>query len=145
MHRQVINDRRTILIIEGNTDSQVALMISLKEAGVNNPLTFLTDGQEVMDYFFPESGERSKLPGLILLDISVPGGMDVLKRLRTDPLTRQIPVVILTDMLKGNHILESYKIGANSVINWSQKKQDFDEAIQVLAEYWIRTCQLPPG
>ena len=64
-------------------------------------------------------------------------GFEVLRRIRADPLTEDIPVVIFTQSKEDRHIIEGYKRGANSFL---VKRHDFDEfmkAIQALGIYWL--------
>ena len=110
----------------------------------------LRDGTEALDYIFAEGQYRSRdpndLPILILLDLKLPkvDGLEVLRRLRANPLTNLIPVVVLTTSNEERDVLESYSLGANSYV---LKPIDFDQfmiAVGQLGMYWLLLNQNPP-
>jgi CheY-like chemotaxis protein len=93
-----------------------------------------------------EQPELSPIPDIILLDLNMPkmSGREVLKKLKTDPRFRAIPVIILTTSKEVEDVKLCYALGANSYIT---KQPSFDElvsAMKTLAEYWIEVAALPP-
>src|SRR6185369_5596427 len=126
-------DRKTIFLVEDNPDDEALMLRALKKNHIANEIVVARDGVEALDYLFA-TGEYNgrnvkEQPQLILLDLKLPkiDGLEVLKRLRNDELTKFIPVVILTTSAEQKDIVESYHLGANSYV---QKPIDFNEFIE---------------
>lgn len=136
------NERVDILLVEDSpTDAELALRAFKKNRLANN-VTWVKDGEEALDVVF-HSGKyagrlESERPTLILLDLKLPkiDGIEVLERIKSDPRTRTIPVVILTSSAENSDIVESYDVGVNSYL---VKPIDFDDFIDVVSKvglYW---------
>jgi two-component system response regulator len=129
---------KTILLVEDNTDDEQLTLRAMRQSEVPNIIRVARDGAEAIEVLFgPNSGKRR--PDLILLDLKLPkvSGLEVLERIRTDPSTRTLPVVVLTSSDEERDIVESYSLGANSYI---RKPVDFDEfidAVKQLGLYWL--------
>jgi two-component system, response regulator len=133
-----------IFLVEDNPDDEKLTLRALKKNNIANPVKVARDGQEALDYLF--AADR-KLPALVLLDLRLPkvGGLDVLKRLRADPMRKLVPVVILTSSKEEGDLVRGYSLGANSYI---RKPVDFDrfvEAVQQLGMYWLVLNEAPPN
>jgi two-component system, response regulator len=109
----------------------------------------LHDGEEALNFIFAREQYQFRqgiaLPALILLDLGLPkvSGVEVLRTLKTDPLTRKIPVVVLT---MSNHTAEQqlcYELGANSFIRKPVDFPKFTDAIIDIGQYWLLRNQLP--
>ena len=90
-----------ILIVEDNPDDLEMTLHMFGEAAITNPIEVARDGQEALDYVFCQGaylGREAIPPWLILLDLNLPkiGGIEVLRAIKADPHTKNIPVVILT-------------------------------------------------
>lgn len=145
-------DRDRVLLVMADDDEDDCLVVSeaLNVACTHCTFRCVRDGAEMMDYLnrigryrHPES---SPVPDIILLDLNMPkmGGREVLKRLKTDPRFRAIPVIILTTSRELEDVKICYDLGANSYIT---KQSSFDEvvaAMKTLTEYWIEIATLPP-
>ena len=109
------------------------------------------DGEEALDYLFGAgvySGrDTSELPAVTLLDLKLPKipGLQVLRRIREDPRTRRIPVVILTSSREERDVASGYDLGVNSYIRKPVDFRQFAEAIQQLGSYWLDLNEAPPG
>lgn len=101
------------------------------------------DGAEALDYLFARgvhSGrDASKLPEVVLLDLKLPklDGLEVLRRIRSEPLTRRLAVVILTSSNEERDIIAGYDLGANSYIRKPVDFNQFMEAVRQLGIYWL--------
>ena len=136
-------DDKTILIVEDNPDDELLMLRALKKNNIVNEIVVARDGVEALDYLFG-SGEYtgrdvSAAPQLVLLDLKLPkiDGLEVLKRLRADERTKQIPVVILTSSLEQRDIIKSYDLGANSYVQKPVDFEEFSEATRQLGLYWL--------
>jgi two-component system response regulator len=136
-----------ILLVEDSPDDVAFFVRTLNKSGLSAGFRSLPDGAEALNYFFgPEGTVQSKHIArlrVIFLDLKLPrvSGLEVLRRLKTHPLTRKIPVVVLSSSQEGRDLVESYELGVNSYI---VKPMDFDafaESVRVLCQYWLQFNQ----
>ncbi len=146
MHKSQVVE---ILLVEDN-DSDAELTIrALQRSHLTNQIRRCEDGQAALDYLFPaEATAQSRHitePKLILLDLKLPlvSGLEVLKAIKSDVLTRSIPVVVLTSSTEDRDINECYRLGVNSYIVKPVQFENFMEAVQKLGLYWLLLNQLP--
>lgn len=132
-----------ILLVEDNPDDEKLTLRALKKNNVANPVTVAHDGQEALDWLF-DSAHQS--PAVVLLDLKLPkvGGLDVLKRLRADPVRKLVPVVILTSSKEESDVVQGYALGANSYIRKPVDFEQFSEAVRQLGLYWLVLNEPPP-
>lgn len=135
----------TLLLVEDDSQDELLTLRALTKAGVGNRIDVVRDGQQALDYLFAE-GEfcdrrGQPLPMVVLLDIHLPrlSGLDVLARLRQDPRTRLLPVVILTSSDEPVDRLRSYENGANSFVRKPVHFSEFAETVARLGVYWMAT------
>jgi CheY-like chemotaxis protein len=138
-----------ILLVEDNhSDAELAIR-ALKKNNFANKLEWVKDGAEALDFIFSTGvySDRTLLdkPKVILLDLRLPkvDGMEVLRRIKEDPRTKSIPVVVLTSSKEDRDIAESYELGVNSFIS---KPVEFDEFAKTVAElglYWLLVNRPP--
>lgn len=139
-----------ILMADDDADDRLFAKEALEEARLANELVFVEDGEQLMDYLnrrgeFEEQGDY-ELPGLVLLDLNMPrkDGREALKEIKSDPVFRRIPVVILTTSKAHEDIFRTYDLGVNSFIT---KPVSFDALVttmKTLGKYWFEIVQLPP-
>jgi len=138
-----------ILLVEDNPDDELLTVRALKKNNIANRIEIVRDGQEVLDFLFGEGeyAERDPFdrPQVILLDLKLPklNGLEVLRELRANEITRLVPVVVLTSSNEDRDMIESYQLGANSYV---RKPVDFDqfiEAARQLGLYWMLLNQIP--
>jgi two-component system, response regulator len=138
-----------ILFVEDNPNDAELAMRALKKSKLANNVIRVCDGEEALDYIFArksyKSADRLNIPRLILLDLKLPrvDGLEVLKIIKADPVTKLIPVVVLTSSREESDIVESYRLGVNSYI---VKPVDFDkfmDSVKNIGLYWLLLNQLP--
>lgn len=140
---------KPILLAEDSADDQTLILRSLKKNNITNPILIANDGVEALDYLFG-TGARSEdgpiRPSVVLLDMKMPrlGGLDVLERIRKEPQTKHIPVVILTSSDEEQDMLRSYDLGANSYVRKPVDFNEFAEAVGKLGLYWVLLNEPPP-
>ncbi len=143
-------DTRKILLVEDNPDDVALTMRALKKNNIANEVVVARDGVEAIDYFFPPAGTAATEPAretaVVLLDLKLPkvDGLEVLRRLRADPVKKLIPVVILTSSKEEQDLLSGYSLGANSYIRKPVDFEKFAEAIRTLGLYWLVLNEPPP-
>ena len=137
-----------ILLVEDNRDDADITLRAIRKTRASTRVLVVRDGQEALDFLFGDGpyagGNRPDAPRVILLDLKLPkmDGHEVLRRIKRDPRTQSIPVVMLTSSGETRDIEESYRSGANSYI---VKPIDFDELVEsmrVVAQYWLSQNQL---
>lgn len=137
------NSEVEILLVEDNINDAEMTIRALRKNNILNPLVHLKDGAEAANFLFGEGvyaqRDTSIVPALILLDLKMPrlNGIELLRLIKAQEHTQQIPVVILTSSNESPDIKDCYALGANSYI---VKPVDFDsfmEAIAQLGFYWM--------
>ncbi|MCC8988366.1 MAG: response regulator [Candidatus Contendobacter sp.] len=140
---------KTILIVEDNPQDEMLMLRALRKANVANRIEIVRDGQQALDYLFGEGEFASRnpkdLPAVVALDIGLPrlSGLEVLERLRADPRTAVLPVVILTSSDEERDRLRSYQNGANSFVRKPVAFAEFAETVVRLGFYWLATNDPP--
>jgi two-component system response regulator len=141
---------KTILLVEDNPDDEALTLRALRKANVANAVVVARDGAEALDYLFGTGAHAGRDPGdapqVVLLDLKLPkvDGLEVLRRLRSEPRTRLLPVVILTSSNEERDRIEGYKLGANSYVQKPVDFGQFAEAVRQLGLYWLVLNQAPP-
>ncbi len=137
-----------LLVEDREEDAEMALM-ALEEQHISNTVKWVKDGQEALDYLFAKGqyAERESRirPKVVLLDLKMPkvGGLEVLRQLRENPHTKDIPVVILTTSKDDGDLKKAYAYGANSYIVKPVDFVQFSSAIRDLGLYWVVLNQPP--
>ncbi len=143
-------NNKAILLVEDNPDDELLTLDALETNHVKNEVVVARNGVEALDYLFAEGSyaerDPNDLPAVVLLDLKLPkiDGLDVLKRIRSEALTRLLPVVVLTSSNEEQDLVKSYNLGANSYV---RKPVDYDEFVQVAGQlglYWLFLNQTPP-
>ena len=135
--------QKTLLLVEDNPDDEALTLRALQKYNLANRIDVARDGQEALDYLLGngdfQQRDTSEQPQVILLDLKLPklDGLQVLERLRIEPSTRHIPVVILTSSDDEQDIIRSYDLGANSYVRKPVDFEEFLDAARQLGLYWL--------
>ncbi|WP_407733499.1 response regulator [Pseudomonas citronellolis] len=138
-----------ILIADDDQDDCLMTREAFAECRIGNPLHFVHDGEALLDYLRRrapyDDEERHPLPGLILLDLNMPrmDGREALQAIKSDPVLRVIPVVVLTTSSAEEDILRSYNMGSNSFITKPVTYTGLIEVVKNLGRYWLEIVELP--
>ena len=138
-----------ILVVEDTPQDLELALRALKKANLSNNIHVARDGAEAIDFIFGEGVHAGRSldspPKVVLLDLKLPkvDGLEVLKRIKSDPRTRSIPVVVLTSSKEQRDVVESYNLGANSYIVKPVTFERFTAAVQELGMYWLLLNQPP--
>lgn len=132
-----------ILLVEDTHDDEQLIMRSLQRSNITNEVVVARDGQQALDYLFGQGTHKgrdtSELPVVMLLDLKLPkvDGLEVLQRVRADPRTKLLPVVVLTSSDEERDRLDSYGYGANSYVRKPVEFNEFAKAVKELGLYWL--------
>ena len=131
-----------IILVEDNVADVELTLDALRENNLANRVKVLRDGEEAVNYIF-RSGKYSDCgicehPVLILLDIHLPkiDGLEILRRIRSDRRTKEIPVVVLTSSRLDRDRIESYQLGVNSYIVKPVEFDNFTRTVAQIGLYW---------
>lgn len=144
-------NQKTILLIEDNPDDEALTLRALRQNNIANQVVVARDGAEAVHLLFDlvaeAGGQPRPLPAVVLLDLKLPkiDGLEVLRRIRADPRTRLVPVVVLTTSNEERDVLQSYRHGANSYIRKPVDFVQFAEAVRQLGLYWLVMNEPPPS
>jgi len=136
-------DKKIILLVEDNPDDELLAIRALKKNNIMNEVVVARDGVEALDYLFGTGAFADRdmrvMPQVILLDLKLPkiDGLEVLKRLRSDERTKELPVVIFTSSKEERDLIESYELGANSYTRKPMDFVQFAEAIRQPELCWL--------
>lgn len=146
----MIDNMPDILLVEDNKYNVEFILEALEKHGMVNRVKIFHDGEKVLDYLFA-AGEYAgrdscEQPRVILLDLKLPkvDGLEVLRRIRPNELTKIIPVVIFSSSTEEDDKIESYRLGANSYIMKPVSYESFVEAAAKIGLYWA-FLNVPPS
>ena len=138
-----------ILLVEDNPDDVELTLRAFKKHNLSNQIHVCRDGAEAMDYVFGEGQYAGRTvenaPRVILLDLKLPKvtGLEVLQRIKSDPRTQRVPVVVLTSSREERDLVDSYRLGVNSYIVKPVNFEQFTDAVQKVGLYWLLLNQAP--
>jgi two-component system, response regulator len=137
-----------ILLVEDNPNDVELILHVFQWCNLGDRIHVAWNGEEALDYLFgtgPYDGKSAGRPNVILLDLKLPkvDGLEVLRKIKNEPSTRTIPVVIFTSSGEDRDIVESYALGVNSYIVKPVQFDQFANVIRDLGLYW-QVLNQPP-
>jgi len=137
-----------ILLVEDNLNDVKLTLDAFREQKVAHRIQVVRDGAEALDFLFRTGAYANRSnhsPQLILLDLKLPKvtGLEVLARIRADPRTRALPVVVHTSSREEKDLVESYRLHVNSYLVKPVDFEQFSAAIREIGNYWLLLNQLP--
>lgn len=138
-----------MLVVEDNPDHLELTLTTLEHEGLDHHIVVARDGQEALDYLMGEGcyidRNAEEQPELVLLDLNMPrmDGMQVLQRMRNDPRTFFVPVVMLTSASEQSDAVRELTGGLNSYISKPLDYREFQSRLEQVREYW-RTSNFAP-
>jgi two-component system, response regulator len=145
------SDSNEILLVEDNPSDAELTLHALRKSKVANQIPHVRDGAEALDFLFCRGSFSARqfdhAPRLILLDLKLPkvDGLQVLEKIKADPRTRAIPVIILTSSKEERDMVAGYKLGVNSYIQKPVNFSEFQKVVEQLGMYWLLINSKPPA
>ncbi|HVM71648.1 MAG TPA: response regulator [Anaerolineales bacterium] len=145
-----MNKPARILLVEDNRMDVELTLDAFKEARLLNTIQVVNDGQEALDYLFGRGKYTDRnafpLPNLVLLDLKLPGvdGFEVLQKIKSTPILKRLPVIILTSSKEEGDRALSYDRGANSYLVKPVSFEGFLDVVHQIDGYWLSLNVAPP-
>lgn len=138
-----------ILLVEDNPNDAELTQRALRKHNIANRVEWVKDGEQALDYLFQRGAwteQASSLPRVVLLDLRLPkiDGIEVLRAIRADPSTRDLPVVVLTSSKEERDVIDTYKLGVNSYIAKPVVFEEFAKVVAQIGMYWALLNRVPP-
>ena len=137
-----------IVCADDDADDRMLIQDAFEEAGMEQSLRFVEDGEQLLDYLTHRNGFTEKNaphPDVILLDLNMPrkDGRETLGEIKRDPKLRGIPVVVFTTSKAIEDVSRSYELGASGFITKPVTYEGLVDAARILRKYWFEIAQLP--
>jgi two-component system, response regulator len=139
---------KRILLVEDSMQDAELVIEALGECNLPNSIVHLRDGAEALDYLHRRGAfaeREDDLPAVVMLDLKMPkvDGLEVLQKMKNDPVLRVVPVVIMTSSREDRDLHDSYHWGVNAYVVKPVQFQEFVEAIKHLGFFWAKLNELP--
>ncbi|MEI8037367.1 MAG: response regulator [Verrucomicrobiota bacterium] len=144
-----MNTELKMLLVEDNLQDAELTIRALKKRNLANNTIHVQDGQAALDYLFGAGAYAGRdvqhQPKVVLLDLKLPklDGLEVLRQIRADPRTSQVPVVMLTSSREDQDVIEAYQLGVNSYIVKPVDFESFREVVINMGSYWMSLNVIP--
>lgn len=145
-----MHELKRILLVEDSPNDIELILAALEDNRLANEVVVVRDGEEALNYLYRRGVFKLRMEGnpvVILLDLKLPkvDGLEVLAQLKSDPVLKLIPVVVLTSSREEQDLLNSYNLGTNGYVVKPVDFHEFVNAIQRLGLFWAVINQPPPG
>lgn len=146
---KAVRETRVVLMADDDHDDFVMVKDAFAACGNTVKLSRVSDGEELLEYLFRRNRYldlgSAPAPSLILLDLNMPrkNGSEVLAEIKTHPVLKQIPVVVLTTSKRASDVAMCYEMGANSYLTKPDSFNALVDMLNATVTYWLETVELP--
>jgi CheY-like chemotaxis protein len=145
-----MNALKSMLLVEDNPNDVEMTLAALAEHNLINNVVVVRDGEEALDYLYFRGNYKLRADGnpvVVLLDLKMPkvDGLEVLRVIKSDPMLKAIPVVMLTSSREEQDLVRSYELGTNAYVVKPVGFQEFVDAVKQLGAFWAVHNEPPPG
>jgi len=140
----------TFLIADDDADDRMLLQEAFDESRLANPLDFVENGEELINYLKRANGyshlKSEPLPGVVFLDLNMPrvDGREALAEIKADKTLRHVPIVVFTTSQAEEDIVNSYDLGVSGFIVKPVTFEALVDIIHSVTDYWVEVVRLPP-
>lgn len=139
-----------ILLVEDSPQDVELTLSALDEFNLANEVVVVNDGEQALDYLLRRGAYADRAPGhpaVVLLDLKLPkvSGLEVLRRMKSDPESRTLPIVMLTSSREDMDLRRAYDLGVNAYVVKPVQFTDFVSALRGLGLFWAVINEAPPG
>jgi CheY-like chemotaxis protein len=131
---------KIILLVEDNPDEETLTLRAMQRHKGNASVAIARDGVEALEYLFAADGRvEARMPRFVILDLKLPrvDGFDVIARVRADPRTLPLPVVVFSSSSEGQDVRRCNQLGANSYVVKPVAAEQYQEAVSRMVQYWL--------
>jgi CheY-like chemotaxis protein len=144
-----MNQIKHILFVDDSPRDTKLALTAFAEYKLANPVVTLEDGEEALDYLYRRgrfADRDEEQPAFIILDLKMPkvDGLEVLRQLKSDPVLKVIPVVIMTSSREEQDLANGYEAGVNAYVVKPVKFQEFVDAFKRVGGFWAALNEPPP-
>lgn len=141
---------KRILLAEDNPKDVELTLAALDEHNLANEIVIVRDGAEALDYLYCRGDFADRPvgdPAVVLLDLKMPKltGIEVLRKMKSEPNLKKIPVVMLTSSREEQDLVDSYELGVNAYVVKPVNFQNFVDSIKQVGFFWALINEAPPG
>lgn len=145
-----MNEIKRILLVEDSANDVELTLAALSESQLANEVIVVRDGEEALDYLYRRGMFRLRREGhpiVVLLDLKLPkvDGLEVLAQLKSDPVLRVVPVVVLTSSQEEPDLMRCYELGVNAYVVKPVDFHTFVDAIRGIGLFWAIINHPPIG
>ena len=140
---------KPILLVEDNPNDIELTLAALESSQLATEIVICRDGAEALDFIYRRGVHEKRQaqdPAVVLLDLKLPkvDGLEVLAKIKGDPVTRQVPVVMLTSSREETDLVRSYDLGVNAFVVKPVAFEEFFAAIKEIGVFWALLNEPPP-
>ena len=140
---------KPILLVEDNPNDIELTLAALESSQLANEIVICRDGAEALDFIYCRGAHEKRQaqdPAVVLLDLKLPkvDGLEVLAKIKGDPVTRKTPVVMLTSSREETDLVRSYDLGVNAFVVKPVGLEEFFAAIKEIGVFWALLNEPPP-
>lgn len=144
------HELKRILLAEDNANDLELTLAALRANRLANEVVVVRDGAEAVEWLFRRgrfADRADDLPALVLLDLKMPkiDGLEVLRRIKSDPRLRLTPVVMLTASREESDLIRSYQLGVNAYVVKPVDFAAFMDAVKQIGAFWAVVNETPPA
>ncbi|MCZ7563935.1 MAG: response regulator [Burkholderiales bacterium] len=138
--------RAVVLLVEDDPDEAALALRAFARSGFGARVEVAHDGESALERLHGLDAAARPVPALVLLDLKLPrlDGIEVLKRIRSNPRTRLVPVVMLSTSVEPRDVAAALGLNANAYVRKPTAFDDFVDALRRVAEFWLVLNERPP-
>jgi len=134
---------KNVLVVEDDEDDAFFIKMACNRSGIPHTLHIVPDGKSAVDYLSGTGTYADRLanplPNVVFLDVKLPKltGHEVLEWIRSQPVLKSLPVVMVTNSMQDTDVNRAYELGVTSYLRKTPSRPEFGQAVRVILKYWL--------